>query len=246
MIPYHGTPLGGKRADAVDFLRNRHALVPWHLPEDMGIVAECCRSFCLDNGAFSAWGSGEPVTDWSGYYSWVDEWRRHPGFDWAVIPDVIDGDEAANNALLAEWPFGKAVGVPVWHLHESLERLIWLATEWPRIALGNSGQWPTPDRPGWWERMDEAMAAICVDGRPRCRLHGLRMLNVDVFRFLPLASADSTNAAQNASRKAMQVQCSPLAGRRLIAEHIESVNSARVWTPRAWAEIFPSFMGAAL
>jgi len=43
----------------------------------------------------------------------VEEWRRHPGFDWAIIPDVIDGDEAANDALVTAWPFGMVVGVPV-------------------------------------------------------------------------------------------------------------------------------------
>ena len=39
------------------------------------MAAEVCQSFCLDNGAFSAWQSGAPITDWSGYYAWVDERR---------------------------------------------------------------------------------------------------------------------------------------------------------------------------
>ena len=71
MIPYHGTPLGGKRDEAPRFFRNRHALVSWVHPEDIGVVSECCRSFSLDNGAFSAWKSGKPITDWYEYYNWV-------------------------------------------------------------------------------------------------------------------------------------------------------------------------------
>lgn len=66
MIHYHGTPAGGTRDDAARFLRGRHALVPWVRDEDIGTVAEVCQSFMLDNGAFSAWKSGEPITDWGG------------------------------------------------------------------------------------------------------------------------------------------------------------------------------------
>jgi len=43
-----------------------------------------------------------------------------------------------------------------------------------------------------------AMNVVCDrEGRPICKLHGLRMLNPEVFSRLPLASADSTNIAQN-------------------------------------------------
>ena len=46
--------------------------------------------------------------------------------------------------------------------------------------------------------MGEAMARITVNGRPITKLHGLRMLNPDVFSHVPFHSADSTNAALNA------------------------------------------------
>lgn len=46
--------------------------------------------------------------------------------------------------------------------------------------------------------MAEAMNAVCdKNGNPICKLHGLRMLNPEVFSRLPLSSADSTNIAQN-------------------------------------------------
>jgi hypothetical protein len=46
--------------------------------------------------------------------------------------------------------------------------------------------------------MAEAMDVICDrDGRPVCKIHGLRMLNPDIFTRFPFASVDSTNIGQN-------------------------------------------------
>ena len=42
------------------------------------------------------------------------------------------------------------------------------------------------------------MIAVCDrNGNPITKLHGLRMLNAEVFTRLPLSSADSTNIARN-------------------------------------------------
>lgn len=159
------------------------------------------QSFAIDNGAFSAWRSGKPVEDWSEYYQWIAELHRYPSFDFAVIPDVIDGDEEANDALLAEWPWRERapwVGAPVWHLHESLERLERLAFSWPRICLGSSCEFSAVGSTRWYARMAEAMNVLCDrDGRPICKIHGLRMLDPDVFTRFPFASADSTNIGRN-------------------------------------------------
>lgn len=242
MTHYHGTPCGGTRSEVARFLAGRHALVPWVRSEDIGTAAEVCQSFCLDNGAFTAWKSGKPIEDWSGYYDWVKLWYRHPGFDFAIIPDVIDGSEVDNENLIAEWqkssfqkghPKLVAAGVPVWHLHESLERLDRLVRLWPRVALGSSGQWATPGTDGWWRRMAEAMSVACDgEGRPRVKLHGLRMLDPAVFHRLPLASADSTNAVRNGNLvKRFGMYCPPANGARqgIIADRIEAHNSAAIW-----------------
>jgi len=46
--------------------------------------------------------------------------------------------------------------------------------------------------------MADAMDAICdADGFPVCKLHGLRMLDPEIFSRLPLSSADSTNIGRN-------------------------------------------------
>ncbi len=228
MIHYHGTPVGGSRQDAARFLSGRHALVPFSYPEDMGIVAEVCQSFCLDNGAFTAWRQGGQV-DVPGYITWVNQWSRHPGFDFAIIPDVIDGSEEENNALVHGWPQALP-GAPVWHMHETLSRLQWLATTFRVVALGSSGQYASVGTPRWWERMNEAMRAICDEqGRPMCKLHGLRMLDPQVFQYLPLSSADSTNAAVNSgSLSRFGMYLPPTAAQRaaVIAERIEAHNSA--------------------
>ena len=236
VIHYHGTPVGGSRQDAARFLRGRHALVPFSYPEDLPIVADVCASFMLDNGAFSAWRQGVAL-DIPGYVRWVEMWWRHPGFDCAIIPDVIDGTEADNDAMLRDWPAHlRAAGVPVWHMHESLGRLASMVRDYPKVALGSSGEWPTPGARRWWVRMAEAMSVACDDaGRPRTHLHGLRMLDPEIFSRLPLRSADSTNAAVNSgSLSRFGMYLPPTAAQRaaVIAERIEAHNSAPIWVPQ--------------
>ena len=243
MIHYHGTPVGGNTVDKARFLQGRHALVPFPRQDDMGIVAEVCKTFVLDNGAFSVWKRGETL-DVPGYMEWVRKWCRHPGFQWALIPDVIEGDESDNARLVRDWEHEglKQYGVPVWHLHESVERLVSLAQIYPTVALGSSGEWATPGTADWWTRIAEAMDAICdSEGRPMCKLHGLRMLNPKVFTKMPLASADSTNATVNCgSLDRFGMYKPPTASQRaeVIAERIEAHNSAPVWEKRETQDSF--------
>lgn len=200
MIHYHGLPITPATA-AVRAISGGHAFVSFRTPGQLTIALECAQSFAVDNGAFSAWRSGEPITDWSQFYEWVAELHRYPSFDFAVIPDVIDGDEAANDALLAEWPWRLSaphVGAPVWHLHESLERLDRLVAQWPRICIGSSGDFAQIGTPAWWTRMAQAMDVICDKaGRPCAKIHGLRMLDPKIYTQFPFSSADSTNIARN-------------------------------------------------
>ena len=200
MIHYHGAPIWPNEAAAIVW-PNAHAFVCRDHLDQLGLILECCASLALDNGAFPAWRRGSPITNWEPYYELVQELHRYPQFDFAVIPDVIDGDEAANDELIQQWPWLKTaphIGAPVWHMHESLERLLRLARTFPRICIGSSGEFSVVGNAKWWGRMAEAMDAICdKDGRPLCKLHGLRMLNPAVFQHLPLSSADSTNIARN-------------------------------------------------
>lgn len=202
MIHYHGTPLSGDNLTAVRVLRGKHGFVSFADPGQLELVAEVCQSFALDNGAFSAWKQGGNI-DLEAYAAWVTAWHMHPGFDFYVIPDVIDGTAGDNLRMLASW--AKTVpaavwrkGAPVWHMHEPCEVLAELCAGHDRVCIGSSGDYATVGDSAWWGRMAEAMP-YCTnsEGYPLVKLHGLRMLDPTVFSHLPLASADSTNMARN-------------------------------------------------
>lgn len=197
MIHYHGLPITPMTAAEVA-VRAGHAFVSFAHPNQIGLAVASCQSFAVDNGAFSAWRAGKPVTDWAPYYEFVKAAKRQPSCDFAVIPDVIDGTEAENDNLAADFPFPRWFGAPVWHLHESFNRLERLAERFPRVCMGSSGEYAQIGTPRWWRRMHEAMRVLCDDaGQPACKLHGLRMLDPDIFRRFPFASADSTNIGRN-------------------------------------------------
>jgi len=231
VIHYHG----GRHSSwqvAVEIWKRRHALVSHADPQQIVIAADVAQSFVLDNGAFSVWKQGIEA-NWPAYYGWVEEWWRHPGFDWAIIPDVIEGDEAANDALLEQWPFGKTAGVPVWHFHESMERLARLACEWPRVALGSSGQFATPGSASWWGRMQQVMETVCKDGKPQVKLHGLRMLSPHIVEHVPLASADSAYVSRKvglANWGGCYKHASRESRAHVLVEYYETAQSAVVWS----------------
>lgn len=256
MIPYHGTPLGGKSCERPRFFTNRHALVSFMRQDDLEVISECCRSFCFDNGAFSAWRSGKPITDWKPYYEWCKQWIRHPGLDFILMPDVIEGSELDNDMAIADfinwkgwqgspleirrWHLADRL-CPVWHMHESIDRLVRLCNGWSRVAFGSSGDYSSPGSQKWTMRCHEAFEAICVGGYPISRIHGLRMMNPAIFHRFPFSSVDSTNVAQNASREAkahsyrdhngVEQPISMELAREIIAGRIEKHNSAQCYRP---------------
>ena len=115
MRHYHGLPITPATA-AYEAVKQGHAFVSFAHKQQLGVAIEVCQSFAVDNGAFSAWKSGSPVQDWSEFYDFALDCLRYPHCDWIVIPDVIDGSEADNDALLAECPIklmlmGQGLGV---------------------------------------------------------------------------------------------------------------------------------------
>jgi hypothetical protein len=157
---------------------------------------------------------------------------------------VIDGNEADNDCLLAEWPLPRWFGAPVWHMHESMERLERLASSWPRVCIGSSGAYATIGTAEWWGRIAQAMRVVCNDeGQPLVKLHGLRMLNPDVFTRIPFSSADSTNIGRNVGiDQAWKGTYSPPtkeARAQIMRSRIESQNS-----PACWGFIVPEIQTA--
>lgn len=228
MIHYHGGPITPDTC-AMRVWTARHAFISYACPQQMNLAAEICQSFALDNGAFTLWKRGGAI-DWNGYYAWVDEWRSHPGCDFAVVPDVIEGTEDENDALAAEWPFPKHQGAVVWHINESLARLKRLSREWPRVCIGSAGEWDVSMPRQFLGRATQVIGGICdARGRPPCKLHGLRMLNPAIYTRLPLASADSTNVARNigidAAWKGTYQPKSKETRAAILVERIESENS---------------------
>lgn len=234
MIHYHGLPITPSTA-ALKAVNVGHAFVSFRHKDQLSVATSVCQSFAIDNGAFSAWRSGHPVKDWSEFYEWASMCLRHPSCDFAVIPDVIDGNEDDNDLLLMQWPMRIDQGAPVWHMHESLERLERLVTTWPRICIGSSGDYAVVGNPKWWGRVFEMMEVICdPSGYPRCKLHGLRMLNPKVFTKIPFTSADSTNIGRNVGidkhwSSGNYLPLTKEARAQVMRERIEFHNSPNQW-----------------
>lgn len=243
MIVYHGTPFGGQREQSARVIRGRFVLIPWKRQEDLGSALEFSRGFILDNSAFTAWKTGEAITDWKPFMQWVFDHSRHPAFNFALIPDVIDGTESENDELLKQWDYMLSMGsgrvyrygAPVWHLHESLSRLRKLRNCYDIVALGSSGDYANPGTERWHERMSEAMSILCNDrGEPLVRIHGLRMAAPDIVARYPFASVDSTNAAQNSGltrRFGMYTPATMSQRADQIAKNMEEMPSAKIWKP---------------
>lgn len=191
MIHYHGTPI--TPGIELSKLGGRNFCVSYAAPSQVGTCHEVGQSVMLDNGAFSFWRTGK-ATDWRGFYAWAEPWLEHRT-TWAVVPDVIDGGEAENDALVEAWPFGDR-GAPVWHMHESLGRLLRLCSDWPRVCVGSSGAFAAVRSPQWHRRMEEAMNALCGSGPAPCWLHMLRGMALSGGPY-PFASVDSTDIARN-------------------------------------------------
>lgn len=198
MIHYHGTPI--TPASVLATLAGRHFCVSFAAPAQVAVCHEIGQSVMLDSGAFTAWTQGRDV-DWHEYARWATGWLDYQT-TWYVLPDVIDGDEHDNDHLLAEWfrkyQWAWKRGAPVWHMHESIDRLKRLAHAHERVCFGSSAQYRNVGDDLWRRRMDQAMNAIC-NPEPPCWLHMLRGMSLsgDIY---PFASVDSTDVARNHNR----------------------------------------------
>lgn len=191
---YHGTPITPR--ERLYELAGRCFCVSFAEPRDVRVCHEIGQSVMLDNGAFTFWRGGA-APDWQAFYAWAEPWLDYPT-TWAVIPDVIDGSEEDNDRLLVEWFQTRLPkGAPVWHLHESLDRLRRLAHGYDRICFGSSGSYAAPGSHIWHLRVAEAFDAIADrDGRVP-HVHMLRAMAQAAGGPYPFASTDSANAARN-------------------------------------------------
>jgi len=221
MIHYHGTPITPR--EQLLRMAGRHFCVSFAAPQDLQACIEVGQSVMLDNGAFSTFTRGEAFDEMA-LYRWLAPVLAHP--HWAVVPDVIGGDVAQQRELVARWPFNNALGAPVWHLGAPLDYLFELVDTWPKVCLGSSAEYWNVGGQAWCRRMDETLNALGKRGHLPW-IHGLRMLGMTGERW-PLASADSTNIAQNFKRDTGCAECK--------AGLIDSIQTPARWMPHATQE----------
>ncbi len=195
MKHYHGGPITPASC-AMKAWKNGFAFVSWAHTSQLHLALDISQGVGIDNGAFTFWKDKKTI-DWVGYYEFVGGLKNHPRFDFCIIPDVIDGGEEENDRLLNEWPHGDC-GVPVWHMNESDERFIRLCNEYDRVAIGSCGEYDVSKPAACVSKLKDVIRHVVDDnGYPKAKLHMLRGLNKAIFKYLPFASADSTNIARN-------------------------------------------------
>lgn len=194
MIHYHGTPIT-PRAELLA-MAGRHFCVSFADPRDLETCLRIGQSLMLDNGAFSTFTRGDQF-DEDSLYRWLDPALAPP--HWAIVPDVIGGSIDDQRKRADRWPFPRELGAPVWHLALPLEYLFELVDDWPRVCIGSSAEFWDVGSDKWCGRMDETFNALARRDARMPWIHGLRMLGQSGERW-PLASADSTNVAQNWKR----------------------------------------------
>lgn len=215
VIHYHGTPITPR--GALLEMSGRHFCVSFAEPRDIEDCLRIGQSVMLDNGAFTAFTQGRAM-DLPGFYAWVEEHIGQP--HWAVVPDVIDGTVEQQREYMKGWPFPKQLSAPVWHLGLSLDWLLELADNWPRVCFGSSGAYWQIGSSAWCKRMDEAFDALASRHRHLPWIHGMRMLGQSDGPW-PLASADSTNVARNHKTVGKHPE--------VMASRIDSLQPARRW-----------------
>lgn len=197
---YHGSPIWGAKGEVCKIaVSGAGSFVSYARPDQIELSLKHAGMVSIDNGAFSHWKKGDGDKKfWTDFYAWLMRYYHNPKVNFFVIPDVVEGGEEENDKLIRELPsMFKGKAVPVWHLHESLERLVKLCEEWPRVCFGSSGQYAVIRTAAWHQRMKDAFTEIYIKRQLRTKIHGLRMLDGRVLGNYPLDTADSTNLACN-------------------------------------------------
>jgi hypothetical protein len=203
-IHFHGTPITPRAQ--LHRMAGQHFCVSFARPDNADFCEQFGQSVLWDNGAFSAYTRGEEMDEHL-LYEWLEPRLYHPHR--AVVLDLIGGDVEAQREMVKRWPFPKALSWPVWHLDKPLDYLSELADEWGSLCLGSAGEFWQVGSVAWERRMDQVFTHLMRRGRLPW-LHGLRMLGQSAS--WPLASADSTNVAQNYAR---DTGCAPCKARQL-------------------------------
>lgn len=222
-ICYHGTPITPN--NQLYRMAGESFCVSFAAPQNADFCRQFGQSVLWDNGAFSAFTQGREI-DERALYEWLEHRLYHPHravvLDKIAKPDDVDSaDVAAQRAMVKRWPFPRDLSWPVWHLDKPLSYLDELIDGgWSGVCLGSAGLYWEIGSTSWERRMDQVFEHLSRNGRLPW-LHGLRMLGqVGAW---PLASADSTNVAQNFGRDTGCAHCK--------AKQVNSVKRRRSAAP---------------
>lgn len=222
VIHFHGTPIT-PRSELLT-LAGKNFCVSFAEPRDIDACLSIGQSVMFDNGAFSCFTRGAKL-DEKAFYRWLEPILAPPHF--AVVPDAIGGDVEAQHRLMLTWPretFGYQNACAVWHLDKPFSHLHHLIFAFPKVALGSAGEFWEVGSDRWCRRMDQTFNEIERVHKQMPWIHGMRMLGQASGPW-PLASADSTNVAQNFKRNT---------GAALpMADAIDAKNPARRWKKAA-------------
>lgn len=198
IIHYHGTPVWGDAGEVHRIaVSGAGAFVSYARPDQVEQSFRYASAVAIDNGAFSTW-KRNLVIDWTKFYQFLMRYYHRDKLSFFVIPDTVEGGEEENDRLIRQVPaMFREKAVPVWHLHEPIDRLIKLCEQWPKVCFGSSGEYAQVRTERWHKRMHEAFDVIYVQRSFETRVHGLRMLDGRILGKYPLHSADSTNLACN-------------------------------------------------
>lgn len=179
------------------------------LDQAITLVGNVASSILMvDNGAYTNWKTGGKMDDdyVEGFAEWANDILDRCPQAIAVLPDVIGGTEEENRQLVVEtqgmFPDDRAM--PVWHMHESFEYLLWLCESFGYIAFGSTVDAPGSD--AWHARIKGAFKAIdnwVAEGEGAYVRPRIHMMRAQAFAHLyPFDSSDSTNVAMNHKRAA--------------------------------------------
>jgi len=209
---YHGTPMTPKAAFKA-VMPARGVCISYGTPTDDQRALEHCPFRMYDNGEFKAWNKAkkdglewdEAPRDHTKLYAWYEQRIFQPGC-WGVIPDRPGAPTQFNDGLLNDWPFGRSVGAPLFHMNGSTDRLLKLCDRFDRVCLGWVGGFDEvakrikPEEedvgcPAYRAKMDEIAKALGNRWPP---IHMLR--GILVGGDYPFLSVDATSLAQNGHR----------------------------------------------
>ena len=159
-------------------------------------VPDKATGYCLDSGAFTAWKQGRRI-DIDRLTAWYE---RHDTADFKLTLDVIGGTEAQQRENLHILERNGQDVVPVFH-GPRLESWRWfdeLCERYPLVAIGSVVPNNTSPQVTHW--LQQLFNRICdpKTGKPRVRVHGLRMcIRMAEFPFDSVDGATWAIAAKN-------------------------------------------------